>query len=182
MRACLFIVGSLLLSRAALAQDPDPRILRLLERQARVVVLDNNGLEWSGRLLRIDPASLTLATAEGPHSVPRAAVAEIYRRGDSLVSGIAIGAVTGAILGVWFTKETGCGALLSGYEPCSVRSYVEQTAFASGLGAGAGLAIDALVRGRTRIYPHDTRTFWPEMRVTPQVVPRGAAVVLSTRW
>ena len=183
MRGGLLIGAALLLfSRATYAQEIDPRVAALLERQVRLVVLDNNGSEWTGRLLKIDEASMTLATSAGPHTIERARVAEVFRRGDSVVSGVAIGAVTGAILGVWFTKETGCGALLTGYEPCPVSGYAERTATAAGLAAGIGLGIDALVRGRTRIYPSEKRGFWPAVRLAPQVSPRYAALVLSTRW
>ena len=183
MRSCLLIGATLLLfSRPAVAQDLDPAVARLLERQARVIVLDNNGSEWTGRLLKIDEAAVTLATPDGPLAVSRARVAEIYRRGDSVVSGSKIGAVTGAILGVWFTKETGCGAMLSGYEPCSAREYAASVAITSGLGAAIGVGLDALVRGRTRIYPTATRGFWPAVNLAPQVSPRHAAIVVSTRW
>ena len=183
MRSCLLIGAALLLvSRPTFAQDLDPRIATLLERHARLIVLDNNGSEWTGRLLKIDDAAITIATPDGPLSVARARVAEIHRRGDSVVSGIKIGAVTGAILGVWVTKETGCGAMLTGYEPCSGREYAERVAVTSGLAAGIGLGLDALVRGRTRIYPTETRGFWPTVTLAPQVSPRHAAIVVSGRW
>ena len=183
MRSSLLIGAALvLLSRATSAQDLDSRVAALLDRQARLVVLDNNGTEWTGRLLKIDEAAMTLATPDGPRTIDRARVAEIYRRGDSVVSGITIGAVTGAILGVWATKETGCGAMLSGYRPCSLRGYAERTATATGLAAGIGLGIDALVRGRTRIDPSEKRAFWPAVNLAPQVSPRHAAIVVSTRW
>ena len=132
--------------------------------------------------MRVTPAAVTLATSDGPNSVARDRVAEIYRRGDPVVNGIAIGAVTGAILGIWFTKETGCGALLSGYEACSAREYAGKTAAASGRAAGVALGIDALVRGRTRIYPTEKGGFWQMTRVAPQVSPGHAAIVISTRW
>ena len=183
MRSCLLIGAALLLlAPTAFAQDVDPRLAARLGRHARLIVLDNNGSEWTGRLLKIDEAAVTLATPDGPRSIARDRVAEIYRRGDSVVSGIAIGAVTGAILGAWFMKETGCGAMLSGYESCSAREYAGGVAITSGLGAGIGLGLDALVRGRTRIYPSETRGFWPAVNLAPQVGRRHAAVVVSTRW
>jgi hypothetical protein len=183
VRTCLLISAAfLLLSRPTFAQNLEPSLATLLERHARLIVLDTNGSEWTGRLLNIDDAAVTLATPDGPLSVARGRVAEIYRRGDSVVSGITIGAVTGAALGVWFTKETGCGAMLSGYEPCSAREYAASVAITTGLGAGIGLGLDALVRGRTRIYPTETRGFWPTVNLAPQVSPRHAAIVASTRW
>ena len=183
MRRSLLLGAALvLLSRPIYAQDLEPGMARLLQRQARLIVVDNNGSEWTGRLLKIDEAAVTLATPDGPLSLARARVAEIYRRGDSVLSGIKIGAVAGAILGVWFTKETGCGAMLTGYEPCSTREYAEQVAITTGLGAGIGMGFDALVRGRTRIYPTENSGFWPGVNVAPQIGPRHAAIVVSSRW
>jgi hypothetical protein len=66
--------------------------------------------------------------------------------------------------------------------PCSAREYAEGVAITSGLGAGIGLGLDALVRGRTRIYPTETRGFWKTVNLAPQVSRRRVAIVVSTRW
>jgi len=174
-------VAWVLLASPAFAQTA-PSVDKLVQKHSTVFVLDNNGNEHVGRLLRIEPSSLTISTPEGEQSFEADRVSEIYRRGDSVWSGVKIGAVIGAVLGGLATKDGGCGALLDPYKPCSVGEYAANMAATAGLGAGIGAGIDALFHGRTRIYPGKQGNVWPAVTVLPDASLNHAAVVVSARW
>ena len=174
-------IACLLSSKSALAQTASA-FDKLVQKHSTVFVLDNNGTEFVGPLLRLEPSSLTISTPEGEQSFDRDRVSEIYRRGDSVWGGVKVGAVVGAILGGLATKDGGCGALLDPYKPCSVGEYAANMAATAGLGAGIGAGIDALFRGRTRIYPGKNGNVWPAVSVLPDASLTHAGVVVSARW
>jgi hypothetical protein len=181
--ACVVLgVAWLLLSRPALAQSADSSFADLVRKNGIIFVVDNNGSEFVGRLLRVDPSSLTMATSEGERSFAPERIIEIFRRGDSVANGAKIGAVIGAILGGLALKDGGCGALLDPYTPCSAGEYAGTMAITGGLGAGIGIGIDALFRGRTRIYPSKSGRDWPAVSVASAAGVHHASVLLSTRW
>jgi len=159
-----------------------PNVEKLIQKHSTVFVLDNNGTEYVGRLLRVEPSSLTIATPEGEQSFAAERVSEIYRRGDSVWSGVKVGAVIGAILGGLATKDGGCGALLDPYKPCSAWEYTQNMAATAGLGAGIGAGIDALFHGRTRIYPGKHGNVWPAVTVLPDASLNHAGLLVSARW
>jgi hypothetical protein len=174
-------VACLVSSRPALAQSA-PNFAKLIQKHSTVFVVDNNGTEFVGRLLRVEPSSLTISRSEGEQSFEADRVTEIFRRGDSVWSGAKVGAVVGAILGGLATKDGGCGALLDPYKPCSVGEYAANMAATAGLGAGIGAGIDALFRGRTRIYPGKHGPVWPAVSVLPDASLNHAGIVVSARW
>lgn len=180
----LLVVGvaCLLLSRPVLGQSVDPRFSDLVRKQEIVFVVDANGMEFVGRLLQVEPSSLTISTSDGEKSFAPERVSELYRRGDSVASGAKFGAVVGAILGALGTKDGGCGALLSPYKSCPVQTYAANMAIIGGLGAGIGVGIDALFRGRTRIYPGKRGSVWPAVTVAPDAGLPRASIAMSMRW
>jgi hypothetical protein len=174
-------VACLLLPNPVVGQSVDRGFSDLVRKQQIVFVVDANGMEFVGRLLQVEPSSLTISTSDGEQSFARERVSELYRRGDSVASGAKFGAVVGAIVGALGTKDGGCGALLSPYKSCPVQTYAANMAIIGGLGAGIGVGIDALFRGRTRIYPGKRGTVWPEVTVASDAdLPRGIA--MSMRW
>jgi hypothetical protein len=183
-RSVRLVVGiaCLLLSKPVLGQSVDSSFSDLVRKQKIIFVVDANGMEFVGRLLQVEPSSLTISTSDGEKSFARERVSELYRRGDSVASGAKIGAVVGAILGALATKDRGCGALLSPYKSCSVQIYAGNMAIIGGLGAGIGVGIDALFRGRTQIYPGKRESVWPTVTVVPDGGLRHASIATSMRW
>jgi hypothetical protein len=78
------------------------------------------------------------------------------------------GAVTGGVLGLLGALTMNCGPLLGPHKRCDGVESLVIIGFGTGFGAGIGTGIDALVRGRTRIYPSLTG--------------RSAGALISTDW
>jgi hypothetical protein len=180
--ATIFSAGCFVCPKQACAQSNEGTFDQLVEKHATVYVMDADGRQFSGRLVRVDPSSFTIGMPEGEQSFQFDRVATIHRRGDSVASGAGIGAVAGAGLGLGLTKAWGCGALLTGYEVCSAKHYALATAMMGGIGAGIGIAVDALVHGRTEIYPRRATHRSSAMTVVPAIGPHHASVFLATRW
>ena len=175
-------MSSLLLSAPALAQTADTGTSDLVAQRPTVWVTEFSGKESVGRLKRVDPSSLTIDTPDGERSFERRAVYAIHRRGDSVANGARFGVVLGAAAGARLTSQWGCGALLDPYERCPASTFAAVMAMTGGLGAGIGIGIDALFRGRTQIYPPDTGGLWPTVSVVPAASRRHANLSVSMRW
>jgi hypothetical protein len=136
-------------------------------RLSTVYVLDDSGVETSGKLLRLNPDSLVLLVAGAERRFEAARVARIQKRGDSLRNGAIIGAIVGVALGVITAGIADCpGDRPSGGCPGSRAAlFLVSTGFYSAVGTG----IDALIPGRTTLYE------------APRVAPRGA-MNLTVRW
>ena len=65
-----------------------------------VYVLDDTGIEVSGKILRLNSDSLVLLVGAAEHRFDAARVRRIEKRGDSLRNGALIGAVVGAAMGL----------------------------------------------------------------------------------
>jgi hypothetical protein len=180
--ATVFSAGCFLCPKQACAQSTEGTLDRLAEKHSTVYVMDADGRQFSGPLVRVDPSSFTIGMPEGEQSFQFDRVATNHRRGDSVASGAGIGAVAGAGLGLGLTKAWGCGALLTGYEPCPAKHYALAAAMMGGIGAGVGVAIDALVQGRTEIYPRRATHRSSAVTVVPAIGPHHASVFLATRW
>jgi len=115
-----------------------------------VYVLDDTGVETSGRLLRLDPDSLVLLVGDTERRFEAARVRRIEKRGDSLRNGAVIGAVVGAALGLLGTSLADCpGSDPSGSCP-GFRA--AGALLSAGFYSAVGTGIDALVVGRTTWY------------------------------
>lgn len=114
-----------------------------------VYVRDTAEHEMDGKLLALSPETLVLLTGSGERTVARADVARIQMR-DSLKNGTIIGAVVGFGLGLWSGGISDCPARASSGSCDGMR--VAFVGLSTGLYAGLGAGIDALVRGRTTIY------------------------------
>ena len=134
-----------------------------------VYVLDNNGFEIKGVLETLGPATLTIRTPDGPRQFDLATqVASVYRKGDSVADGTAFGAlIMGAVGGLFALGDHSCGPLLAG-RPCSLREGAAMVGLCAAVGAGIGVGIDAIRRGRTQIYPSVSR--------------HAAGAVVSVAW
>ncbi len=121
----------------------------LIKPGDKITLVDVTGRETKGRIGKLSPDALILVTSTGSRQLGEVDVAAItQRRDDSLKNGAIIGAVAGAAYFV-----TGL-ALLAGIDDGDV---IIPTAIAggvlfAGLGAAAGVGIDALISGRQVIY------------------------------
>jgi hypothetical protein len=115
----------------------------------KISVVDVTGGEVHGRIAKLSRDTLTLATGAGPRQFGEVDVATIrQRRDDSLVNGAIIGAVAGtayvltalAVLG-----DSDGGEVI-------VPTAIAGTVLFAGMGAAAGVGIDALITRRQVIY------------------------------
>lgn len=111
-----------------------------------VYVLDDTGVETSGRFLRLDPDSIVLLVGgvEQRFEAPR--VRRIEKRGDSLRSGAIVGAIVGLAMALSVGRMADCpgsnpGGPCPGFRAAGILMF-------TGIGAG----VDALVAGRTTLY------------------------------
>ena len=115
----------------------------------KISVVDVTGSEAEGRIGKLSRDTLTLVTKAGPRQFSELDVARIrQRRDDSLLNGAIIGAVAGtayvltalAVLG-----DSDGGDMIVG-------AAVAAGVMFAGLGAAAGVGIDALITRRQVIY------------------------------
>jgi hypothetical protein len=114
-----------------------------------VYVRDRLGVETPGRLLGLNPDSLLLLVNGVERRFDIADVARVQKR-DSLRNGTIIGAIVGVGMGLVAAGLSDCpgehpGGNCAGFRAAGV-------AVSTGVYAGLGAGIDALVRGRTTIY------------------------------
>jgi hypothetical protein len=113
-----------------------------------VFVQEASGVETRGKLLALSPESVTILVDRESRRFDLATVTRVQRR-DSLRNGTIIGAVVGVVM----------GAISSGLADCSYDHgggcagfRLGMVALSTGVYAGLGAGIDALIPGRTTIY------------------------------
>ena len=177
----LAVLITALVPSAAWAQETASSWPGLASSQlSTVYVLDDGGVETSGKLLRLSPDSLVLLVDGAERRFEAARVTRIQRRGDSLRNGAIIGAIVGAALGFVTAGIADCpGDHPGGGCPGSRAALF---LVSTGVYAAIGTGIDALIPGRTTLYeapkapPSAGRAEW----ALPY---RGrAALNLSVRW
>jgi 1-acyl-sn-glycerol-3-phosphate acyltransferase len=133
-----------------------------------LLVIDREGNESRGRLVRVSDGSITLALKRGAREFAADEVIVIRRPDhDSVLNGAAIGgAITAGMVAITFASCDNC----SGFFPLVVGNFV--------VGAGLGALVDAFILTPRDIY----RVGKPRIDVRPMVggTSRGAQVVL--RW
>jgi hypothetical protein len=146
-----------------------------------VYVLDDAGVETSGRLLRLNPDSLVLLVGGAERRFEAARVTRIQKRGDSLRNGAVIGAIVGVALGLVSAGLSDC----PGDNPGGACPGSRAALFlvSTGVYAAIGTGIDALVPGRTTLYeaPKKSASTGREGSGPPSDRVR-AAVNLRFRW
>lgn len=115
----------------------------------KITIVDVAGREADGRIEKLSRETLTLVTEAGPRQFREVEVARIrQRRGDSLKTGAIIGAVAGT---AYFLTMMAILGDSDGGEVIVSRAVVGGVMFA-GMGAAAGVGIDALIARRQVIY------------------------------
>lgn len=117
----------------------------LLNPGMTVWITDSTGREDRMRIVDVSDETITTATTAGTRSVRTSDVMRVRtRQSDSLLNGALIGAGAGVASGLFLCRLT---------EPWEVcRGNVGAMFRIGALGAGIGIAVDALIRGRKTIY------------------------------
>lgn len=182
MKRCMTILAATLVPGAVCAQETLQSWPGLAPSGlSTVYVLDDTGVETSGRLLRLNPDSLVLLVDDAERRFEAARVRRIQKRGDSLRNGALIGAIVGVAMGLVGAGISDCPGDDPGGSCSGTR--VALFLFSTGVYAAIGTGIDALVQGRTTLYaapagpPSATRE-------PPALPPRRAraTVNLSLDW
>lgn len=150
-----------------------------------IEVVGPAGNTTRGRLLRADADSLTISRRGREVRFDRQQVSEVYRRGDSLKSGLLTGLGFGAALGfIAGLSNDHCGALLTPH-PCTGREKWRNAAIAGGLlgsmGLGIGVGIDALVTGRRLLYFRQHAGV-ATITLAPVARHSGAGLLVAATW
>ncbi len=177
IRLWLAVIAAVLVPTGAAAQDTLSRWPGLdVTRLSTVYVLDDAGVETTGKLLRIDPDAVVLLVGGTERRVEAPHVRRIDKRGDSLKNGAWVGAVIGAAFGALGAGLSDC----AGANPSGGCAGDRAALFliSTGTYAACGAAIDALVVGRTRLYVAPVRPL-SAARGQFRPVQRGVAVTLS---
>lgn len=127
------------------AQTAPPNLESTLTPGMTVWITERSGREEKARIVEIAGDSVTTAAGE---DVRRRRVDDIVRirarQSDSVLNGALIGAGAAVASGLAMCR------LMESWEIC--RSNVGPTLRIGALGAGIGIAVDALIRGRKTIY------------------------------
>lgn len=118
-----------------------------------VFVEEKTGAETRGRLISITPAAIAIDVDGSQRTFAAADVAKIERRGDSLRNGALIGAAIGLFTGFLGDCPRTGNSAGSGCPGARVAYVLGGSAVWAGIGAG----IDALIPGRTRLWPALTK-------------------------
>jgi hypothetical protein len=162
--------------------DADAIRQRVKEGQ-KVRVTDDQGREWQGRIEALAPDNLVLLTTDRQRrDVPYAAVLRIDRPHDTLANGALIGFLSGAaygLLAVVAEENADCepGAFFSCGDPTAA-AYIVLPPVLGAIGAGIGVAIDALVRRDPTLFRRgDSRVM-----LAPSLGRSVRGLSLSVRW
>lgn len=142
---CLGFLFAVATSAVAHAQDFSTVRLKGLPR---LYVEDRSGTEVSGTLITVSDAALVVAIDGAPRTFTPSEVTKVERRGDSLKNGLIIGAVFGMIAPL----IADCPSRHPDGE-CRGGSRVAFMLGGMAIWGGIGAGIDALISGRTRVWP-----------------------------
>ena len=163
--------------------DADTIRQRVKEGQ-KVRILDDQGREWQGRIEALTPADLTLVTDDRQRrDLPYRTILRIDRPHDSLANGALIGFAAGAAFGLMAVvaeENADCdpGVFFSCGDPTAA-AYVVAPAVLGGLGAGIGVAIDALIRREPNLFH---RSGGRRVTVAPVVKRSVRGLAVAVRW
>jgi hypothetical protein len=166
-----------------------------MTRGRELIVVEESGVENTGRLLRVTPDTLTMTIRGKTHTFPRQQVTAIFERGDSVKNGTVIGLVAGAAIGLTAgASKSTCGRNNVGfglitayldYSPCTLNERVGQGlregALLGLLGAGIGAAVDAVIPGRRVLYQKQP-TAAAAISIAPSLAPSAVGLLGSVSW
>jgi hypothetical protein len=169
-------------AQTAGASDADAIRQRVKEGQ-KVRITDDQGREWQGRIEALAPDNLVLMTKDRQRrDVQYAAIVRIDRPPDTLANGALIGFLSGAAYGLFAVvaeENADCdpGAFFSCGDPTAA-AYVVIPPILGAIGAGIGVAIDALVRRDPTLFRRgDSRVM-----LAPSLGRGVRGLSLAVRW
>ena len=175
-RCCFACVAAIALacttaaSAQPLASSLD-ELKRLAPANSRVTVTDTKGQQFHGTIVNSSETVLSLQIARTIRRFQAADVESVrVRRKDSLVNGAVIGAAVGGGLTSLMFLDNECHDDPVCYQAVAVYG---------GLGAVAGLGIDALIHRNVVVYTAGTPSAPPRVTMTP-IVGRGRKGVQLT--
>jgi hypothetical protein len=166
----LFAVSTGSSLSAQTAERDSGRLETTLTRGMTVWITDSTGREEKTQIVDVSGGIVTAAAGENIRRIPTTDVTRVrVRHSDSVINGALIGAGVAVASGLFL-----CRAM----EPWDVCRHNVGPMFRIGaLGAGIGIGVDALIRGRRTIYqapPGATR-----VQAAPIVARRTAGLQLS---
>jgi hypothetical protein len=164
-------------------QDDADAIRQRVKEGQKVRITDDQGREWNGRIETLAPDHLVLLTKDRQRrDIQYAVITRVDRPQDTLANGALIGFVSGAAFGMFAViaeANADCdpGAFFSCGDPTAA-AYVVIPSVTGAMGAGVGVAIDALIRRDPTLFRRG------ESRVTlaPSVGRGIRGLSLSVRW
>jgi hypothetical protein len=138
-----------------------------------VYVLETQELQVAGRVVEISGSTLTVLVNGDRRAFHPSTTQEIWRRGDSLRNGLAIGAIGGLL----------AGGFLGGRNEGEEGSFFPAGGFLGTLiGAGLGAAVDAAFVGRQLVYRAPARPTARDLLISPVFSRSGASVTAVVRF
>jgi nitrous oxidase accessory protein NosD len=111
----------------------------------QVTIETRSGVSVAGRVVRMAPEQLAVTGPDARERVFAAAeVQRVRRRGDGLGNGVRIGAIAGGALG--------CGVFGAFSGECRATDCLQSVLIFGAVGAGLGLAVDAMHTGETTVF------------------------------
>ena len=146
-----------------------------------IYVADESGRETAGRLVTLTDTSLVIDTGAEHQRFEAAEVTRIQRAGDSLKSGVIVGALIGGPIGLTISlRDGGCGSVRTGSAPFIFVQRTScpgaQTAMfltCAALGSAVGTAFDAAVAGRAVLWEAPKSRDGPNTAASLEVVGFG---------
>jgi len=145
----------------------------LVKPGEKIEVLGADGTLSSGKMESLTPTSLRVSINGSIRDYAQKDAIEIKKRkGDSLWNGAAIGAASGAGVGILdWVAEGGCD--------CTAGDVVAIVGVFSAMGAGVGIAIDALITHRKTIYRSPAPTSLSRLALAPLLSSRSKGVTVK---
>ncbi len=193
--AAALILGGLALPRAASAQAPSNSfgdLKNLLRPGDKVFVREIEGNQVTGRLTSLSPTMLGLESGGSHVDLPAARVGTIVRqRPDSLKNGLFIGlgvglGTAGILMAAGSAGPEKCPAMYKAYctpAEWSTSGVLAALGFFGGVGAAAGIGIDALIPGRkVLVYSAPRAPAAARVSVAPILSPQRQGVAVRVQF
>ena len=174
-RIALLILFSAATASAVSAQTPPgaaSNLEAILIPGTTVWITDSAGREYKTRIVEVSGGVVTASAGEDIRRFRTGEVMQVeVPDSDSLINGALLGAGVGVAAGLFICRLT---------EPWEVcfDNVGPLTAFGA-IGAGAGIGIDALIRGRRTIYVAPGRT---RLEALPVFIKGGGGLQVSVRF
>ena len=167
----------------AIAQTDTENIRARVKNGQKVLITDDQGQQFNGRIGTMAPAGLTIVVDGKSVDVPYDRVVRVDRPNDGLANGALIGLGVGAALGLLAVAgEDRNGNCSAGDFYCGNTTsggYAAGTLIMGGLGTAVGVGIDALIHRKREIY---RRGVGAHTNVAPALGRGIRGVVVSIGW